>query len=153
LIDKSVDHIIIALGAVMWFVLSLKRKPRLVMFAVLVTLAVISAFASPHNLSSIFLSLTALLSILAIIGVLLYDKFSTTKILEVHPNLSLNYLAMIGIAAGIITTIITSLHLLSIPISSPRNTRDYAFEIFVLINSVSPVLMILLILCFPVKLV
>ncbi len=150
LINKSVDHIIIALSAVVWLALSLKQTPRLVIFAIFGTLAAISASDASHNLSTIIVDITAILSIPAIFSVLTYNRFLPVKILIVHSNLSLNYLAIIGIAIGILTIIITSLQLFPVPVSS-RIVHDYAFDIYVLFNSASPVIMILLIFCFPVK--
>jgi hypothetical protein len=98
----------------------------------------------------VFSDLAALLSIPIIICFLLYDKLSSNRILSTATNLNLIYFSITGIAIGIVAiAIFSALPLFSIP-SVP--IPNYAFGIFVLFSSFSPVLMILLINALPVKL-
>jgi hypothetical protein len=146
IISEYVDNIIIASGTILWLALSIRGRSRFGISAIYSGLTIIAVLA---NLRILF-DIIALMSIPVIISFLIYNKFAYKKVLYINASLSINYLALIGIATGIGGIIISSAPLFSIsPTSIP--IRNYAHDIFLLASSFSPVLMLLLILCFPVK--
>jgi hypothetical protein len=152
IINKQADHLIIAAGIVLWLALSLKGKARFIAPAIYGGIALLAATANHDAI----LDIVALMSIPIIISFFLYDKFVSKKkknwILHTHAyRLLVNYLAMIGVITGCIGLISSITPLLAIP-SDSTYVRNYTYEIFLLFSSLSPVLMILLIGCLPVKL-
>jgi hypothetical protein len=147
IISEYVDNIIIASGTVLWLALSIRGRARFVISAIYSGLTIIAVLA---NLRILF-DIVALMSIPVIISLLIYNKFAYKKVLHINASLSINYIALIGIATGIGGIIISSAPLFSIS-STSLPIRNYAHDIFLLASSYSPVLMVLLILCFPVKL-
>ena len=146
-VNKYVDNIIIVSGIVLWIVLSIRGKARFILIAVLGGLIVISLLAK----ISILLDIIALMSVPIIILFLIYNKFAYKKVLHINTNLSINYLALVGFATVIVSITMSLARFFSISISSIP-IRNYSYDIFLLVSSFSPVLMFLLILCFPVKL-
>jgi hypothetical protein len=147
IIDKYVDNIIIAIGVFLWLILSIHGKARFVIPTIYGGLTAIAVFA---NLRILF-DIIVLTSIPVIILFLIYNKFAYKKILHINTRLSINYIALIGIAIGIVGIIIPVSPLFSISLTS-ISMRNYSYDIFLLASSFSPVLMLLLILSFPVKL-
>jgi len=152
IINKQADHLIIAAGIVLWLALSLKGKARFIAPVIYGGIALLAA-TSNHDA---ILDIVTLMSIPIIISFFLYDKFVSKKkknwILHTHAyRLLVNYLAMIGVITGCIGLISSITPLLAIP-SDSTYVRNYTYEIFLLFSSLSPVLMILLIGCLPVKL-
>ena len=152
IINKQADHLIIAAGIVLWLALSLKGKAR---FIAPVIYGGIALLASTANHDAV-LDIVALVSIPMVISFFLYDRFVSKKknngILHTHASrLLVKYLAMISIITGCIGLISSITVLLAIP-SDSAHIRNYTYEIFLLFSSLSPVLMILLIGCLPVKL-
>jgi hypothetical protein len=152
---RYIDHIIIACGIALWFVLSIRGKARFTASIVYGGLTLIAVLA---NLNS-FLDIIAVMSIPIVLSFLIYNKLACKKkkkILTVsYANLTVNYIAIIGIGIGIISIIVTSApSLFSIMVSSNPSTplRNYTYEIFLLFSSFSPILVLLLINSFPVKL-
>lgn len=152
-INKYIDHIIIVSGIVLWLTLSLRGKVKFVAPAIYVGVTSIAAAASLDTIVDIII----LMSIPVVISFLIYDRFVFKKwkknILNMYANLLLvNYFAIIGSITGIISIIIISLgSLFSIaPNSIP--VRNYVYDIFLIFSSFSPILMLLLISCLPVKL-
>ena len=152
IINKYVDHIIIASGIVLWLTLSLRGKVKFVAPVVYAAIVAITSAASLDMLVDIVI----LMSIPIVISFLIYDRFVYKKwkknILNMYANhLLVNHFAIIGIVTGIISIIISLGPLFSIaPNSIP--VRNYAYDVFLLFSSFSPVLMLLLISCLPVKL-
>jgi len=147
IIDKSIDQIITAAGIVVWLALSVTGKARIVTSA---TYGVITAAAIWTGPSIVF-DIVALISFPIAISLLIYNRFATKKILNVNTKLLLNYLAIAGIATGIVGIITSLAPLFSIPPESFL-VRDYAFDIFLLLSSLSPVIIFFLIIYSPIKL-
>jgi len=148
-INKSLDHIIIVLCLVSWLSLTLVGRLRTVMFVIFGGLVAIGVILD-SNFSTIILDDVALLSIPVVVIISTYNKFVSKKILTSHPDLLPRYVAILSIAIGVITAIISLTRLFSIHESSIA-LKDYAYDIFVLFSSVSPILMVLLIFCIPLK--
>src|SRR5919198_919950 len=144
------DHIIIVSGTILWLELSIRHKAKLVTVITYLAIMVI-AIATKIDL---LLEIEALISIPFIISLLIYNKFSFTRkqIVNTYPNsLFINYVALIGIVIGIIGVIISLSPIFSIqPDSMPLG--NYSYNLFLFFSSFSPVLILLLISCLPVKL-
>ena len=148
IISKNVDHIIISFGMILWLSLSLRGKTRFLASAIYGGLTIVAILFS----LDILLDFMTLISIPLLIALLIYNKLSSKMILQnIHTNLAVNYLAIIGIAVGIVSLLISLAPLFSIS-NTTIPIPNYAYEIFSLVSSFSPILLLLLILCFPVKL-
>jgi len=146
IVDQYTDNIIIVIGTVLWLALSMTGKARVVISAIYGAITLIVALYD-----SVFFDIVALLSIPIIISFLIYNKLAFKKILNCSTNLSLNYVAIFAIGIGIISFIISIAPLFSV---SPQSVpiRDYMYDVFILISSISPALVFSLIVFSPVKL-
>jgi hypothetical protein len=153
IISKYVDHILIVSGIVLWLVLSLKdHKARFVAAVMYGGITIVGIGVK----LIILVDFAALISIPLVICFLIYDRFASKKILNTNQNLYVNYFSIIGIAIGIVGINSSSafpLFSVSSSSSSPSSISipNYAYGIFVLFSSFSPILMILLINAVPVK--
>jgi hypothetical protein len=151
---RYIDHIIITCGIILWFVLFIRGKAR---FAASIIYGGLTLIALLANLSAL-LDIIAVMSIPIIISFLIYNKLACKKkkIPTIpYTNLTINYIAIIGIATGIISIIVSSapsLFSIMAQSSSSIPIRNYAYEIFLLFSSFSPILILLLVNSFPVKL-
>ena len=151
---RYIDHIIITCGIILWFVLFIRGKAR---FAASIIYGGLTLIALLANLSAL-LDIIAVMSIPIIISFLIYNKLACKKkkIPTIpYTNLTINYIAIIGIATGIISVIVSSapsLFSIMAQSSSSIPIRNYAYEIFLLFSSFSPILILLLVNSFPVKL-
>jgi hypothetical protein len=147
-INQHLDHILIAVGIVVWFLLAIKGNGRFYMSSIYAGLAIIGLLFG----FDLFTDIGALSSLPVIIFLLIYDRsVARKKILHADTKLSLNYLAIMGAITGVVGVILSFEPLLSIQLSS--HIRNYAYDIFTLFSIFSPVLMFLIIFCFPVKLI
>ena len=147
IVNRYIDHLIIATGIIAWSVISLHGKARIVItvsYGILTLLAVTSGI-------EILLDITAVIAMPIVICTLIYNRFASRKILITYPNLSINYLALFVIATSFIGIIISIGVLFSLPINLKAPIPNYVFEIFILFSSISPLLMLLLVSCLPVK--
>src|SRR5436309_5910791 len=146
IINEFVDHIIIGYGLVLWLGLSLKGKARIVSSGIYGTITSISVLAGLQTLFDV----VTLLSIPILVSFLIYNKFTSKKLLHAS-NLPLTYFAILGTAIGFSDIIISSAPLFSITEKSIP-IRDYAHAIFLLVSSLSPILVLFLVLGSPFKL-
>ena len=147
IVNRYIDHLIIATGIIAWSVISLHGKARIVItvsYGILTLLAVTSGI-------ELLLDITAVIAMPIVICTLIYNRFASRKILITYPNLAINYLALFVIAASIIGTIVSIGVLFSLPVNLKPTIPNYTFEIFILFSSISPLLMLLLVSCLPVK--
>ncbi len=86
------------------------------------------------NLSTMLLEGVTLLSIRGVIILSIYNKFAPKKILNRHSDLFPRYLTIMSITIGVISDIISLIHLFSTSWSS-IGLPDYAYDIFVLFSS------------------
>jgi hypothetical protein len=151
IINKPIDQLIIISGIAFWLALSVKGKARVIVPGIYGGIILIGAITG--SLSLLF-DIAALISVPFSICLLVYNRYSSRKILNDHTNILIaNYLAIIGFSIGILSVIIAVIPLLSaVRLEALVPLRNYAFEIFLLFSSLCPVLMFLLIACFPVKL-
>lgn len=152
IINRQIDHIIIAGGIVLWLALSLKGKVKFIaalIYGGIALLAVVTNY-------DVLLDIVALMSIPIIISFLLYNRFVSKKknirILERQANfLLINYFAIIGTVISLIGIIVSLAPIFAIPTNS-MNIHNYPYDIFLFFSSFSPALILLLICCLPVKL-
>ena len=147
IINEFVDKLVIVYGTVLWLGLSLRGRARIVSSAVYGVIASISVLAS---LQTLFEALT-LLSIPIIISILIFNRFTSRKILHTT-RLSLTYLVILGIATGFVSIIVSFAPLFSVTENSIP-IPDFAYKIFVLLGTTCPVLILFLIMGSPFKLV
>ena len=147
IVNRYIDHIIIATGVILWCAISLHGKARII---ITVSYGALTLFAITSGIE-ILLDITAVIAILIVICCLTYNRIASKKILTSYPNLSINYIALFVIAACIIGTIVSIGVLFSLPVNLKPTIPNYTFEIFILFSSISPLLMLLLVSCLPVK--
>src|SRR6267143_611053 len=147
IIDKYFDHLIIASGIVLWLALSVMGRAKIVSSAIYGIITIIAVLAKIVTL----LDIAALISIPIVISFLIYNRFAPKKILHIS-NVPLIYLAIMGIIIGFVGIIISSAPLFYIAQKSIP-VHDYAYEIFLLLSRLSPILIFFLIMISPFKLV
>jgi hypothetical protein len=147
-INQYFDHTLIAVGTVMWFLLSIRGRGRFYVSSIYGGLTIVGLVSK----FDVIIDVIALLSVPVVVSLLIYNKLASRKrIVYADSNLILNYIAIIGAITGVAGIILSLEYLLSISLSS--YVRNYAYDIFVLFSTLSPVLMFLIIFCFPVKLI
>src|SRR5918911_1524800 len=150
IINRTADQLIIVIGSSLWLGLSLRGKVRRI---VIPTIYAGTALLTAAANYAMLLDIITLISIPIVLSVLLYDRFdSKKKVLDVRPNiLFVNYVAVLSTVAGIIGIIISLAPIFGVRLSS-FYVRNYPYDIFLLLSSFSPVLILLLISGFPIKL-
>src|SRR5438093_7257711 len=146
IINEFVDQLVIVYGTVLWLGLSLRGRARIVSSA---TYGAITSIAVLASLQTLFEAVT-LLSIPIIISILIFNRFTSRKILHTT-RLSLTYLAILGIATGFVSIIVSFAPLFSVTENSIP-IPDFAYKIFVLLGSICPFLILFLIMGSPFKL-
>src|SRR2546426_4678320 len=146
IINEFVDQIVIVYGTVLWLGLSPRGKARIVSSATYGVVASISVLAS---LQTLFEAVT-LLSIPIIISLLIFNRFTSRKILHTT-KLSLTYLAILGIVISFVSITVSFAPLFSVTENSIP-IPDFAYKIFVLLGSICPFLILFLIMGSPFKL-
>ena len=147
IINRHTDHIIIATGIILWSLLSLRGKARIIIttiYGVATLLAVMSG-------NAILLDIIAIMAIPIVIGTLIYNKLASVKIVNTNSNLYINYIAIIVIVTSIIGITMSIGFLFNPPVNLIPSIPNYMYEIFILFSSLSPLLMLLLVSCLPVK--
>lgn len=145
-----IDHIIVGLLLILWvaFSLRLSRKYN-------VAIAIFAAFFATSailNNDQVLAGIT-LSSLPAIIILLIYNHYSSTKILTNHSSeLTLNYLVVLGIIIGVMGLMFAFAPVFSSHPLSVVSVRNYSYDLFLIFSSLSPVLLLLLIACVPIKL-
>lgn len=149
-INEYVDSVVIGSLLFFWLAISIRKSnTKYIGLGLLGALFVISAVINNDQaLAGITLAaLPALVSLVA------YDRYSPRKILVNQCNgLTLNYLAIIGIVTGIIALAFGVALVIFGSAVDEAPVRNYAYEIFLFFSSFSPVLILLLITAFPIKL-
>src|SRR2546426_12291083 len=137
IVNEFVDHVVIGSLLILWLALSIQHRiPRLMIGA----FAALFVAAAVTNIDPV-LDGIALSALPVIISIFLHDRFSSNKILQSGRGLTRNYLAIIGIITGLISL---SFAISSIAFPSDNEipmVRSYAYDIFLLFSSFSPVLL------------
>jgi hypothetical protein len=148
IVNKFIDHVVIEFGITIWFFLSFRGKTRFYIAFVYGGIALIGLLA---NLSTITDMIT-LISLPLVFFFLSYNKFASKKILDVSSDLAVNYFAIICTVIGSASILMSLPPIFSSPLSS-FPLRNYAYDIFSLFSIFSPILMLLLIFCLPLKMI
>lgn len=153
IISEYFDHLIISLLMLVWLGLSIKeRKVKQIAFLVYGGLTLAGALLGITENIDIVHNISALMALPVIICLLLYESVTHKKILKKNVNLLyLNYLALLGISLGIIGIIISSAPIFAIPEGS-ITIHNFMYDIYLFFSIFSPLLLLLMIICFPIKL-
>lgn len=152
IVNAYIDHVLIGSLLIIWVVLLVKGSKA--KYSIISIFATVFAIAIATRYVPL-LNGVALISLPAIIGLMVYNWHSSTKIFNERysQQLNLNCLLILGMAIGIISLAFSLARLEPgnnlIPIQLPL--RSYAYDLFLLFSSFSPLLLLLLIVCFPVK--
>src|SRR6476620_2983656 len=98
IINRHTDHIIIATGIILWSLLSLRGKARII----ITTIYGVETLLAVTSGNAILLDIIAIMAIPIVIGTLIYNKLASVKIVNTNSNLYINYIAIIVIVTGII---------------------------------------------------
>ena len=153
--NEYVDHVILGSLLIIWLAASLQKSNKTVYYVALgIPAAFLVAAAVANN--ALLREGVALASLPVIVALLLYNKYSAKRILESHhqqQDLTLNYFGIFGIILGVIGLAFAIASVVSSNVAAPTQpVRNYAYDVFVVLSSFSPVLLLLLIVCLPVKL-
>jgi hypothetical protein len=148
IVNNYVDHLLIVSAIVIWIVLSLRSNLR---FAIAIIYGGVYLAGLVMGIA-ILVEITVVTSIPLVASLSIYDKFSSRKILNEHPNLYVSYFSIMVIAFGITGIIISlAIPLLTAPTIS-AHIPNYAYAIFAILGStLSPIFMILIINAAPIK--
>lgn len=149
LITRYFDGIVISSLTLLWLVFSLNGKLTKIVVSVLYGMLLIMAILA--NIATL-LDFTALLSLPMIVFFLSYHKIRIKRkvlVQNISFRLTFNYFVTLSFVMGIITI---AFSLSRIFLSKSIPLHNYPYDLFVLLSSFSPVLLILIFFCFPVKL-
>lgn len=147
--SEYVDHVIIGSLLVLWLTLASRRS--MVQYVVIGVFGILfAATAAASNMPA--LEGIALASLPAIVALLIFNRCSGRKVLrQLFTDLTLNHFAVVGIVIGIMGLALALVPVLfPDPLPQPP-TRNYAYDVYLVLSSFSPVLVLLLITCVPVK--
>lgn len=150
IVDERVDNIVIILATLGLLVLSRMGNLRIIMIGIYGAVSLIAILFY----SAYVLNVVSLVSVPAIAASYFGEKFRGSskdrrvkREKTIDLNLVLNYLAITGIALAVLCILFASSPLLG----SELTIRNYGYDIFLLFSKLSSILLILVISCFPVK--
>lgn len=147
IISKFVDHLVIVLAFSIWFVFSIaSTKVGFLSSIILGLLVGLSVFTN----NELPLDLFAIFTLPTIILLFLYNRFTSKKILKSHYELSANYIVIMALGIGLLSLISVSI---SISLISLDQTivPNYMYDMILLFSLISPVLIMILLGCYPFK--
>ncbi len=143
-IGKDAINIMFVLGTVIWLELSLIGRTRIIVPAIYGGIILAIVLANPE-----LLAVVSLVSIPIMMSLLIFNRFSSRKILNISMMMSASYFAIASVVVSVVSIIVSTAPFFltkSIPL------YDYANDIFLLFSTISPVLIFCLITCSPLKL-
>lgn len=147
-LNEQFDHYIIFACLIALLVLLIKSKKKsLLLVVILGSTFLIAIITNQEKIVEVF----ALVSIPIIVTLLFYNKYSKKKIIQDYAKFTLTFLAIIGLFLGVIGLIMSLGKIFSVP-TEPIFVRDYSYDIFLVLSSFSTFYIVLLITCYPVKL-
>jgi hypothetical protein len=153
-VNEYVDHVIIGSLFVFWLIVSMSKSRASYVGIGIVAALFVAAAAAGNDQALDGISVAALPALVALILCDRYFLGDRKKILANQCELMPNYLAIIGIVLGVIALILAlSPVIFSSP--SPEGTsliRNYGHEVFLLLSRLSPILLVILVSSYPVKL-
>lgn len=150
IVSEYIDHVIIGSLLFLLVIFSLQRsKVGYVITSAFIAFFIVSAISYNDSI----LDAIALASLPSAICLLIYNYYSKHLLHVFQQDLFKNYLAIIGIILGLVSFVFAIPSIVSTDdIGQPVIIRSYAHDIFLLLSTLSPILLLLLIACFPVKL-
>ncbi|AIC16429.1 hypothetical protein NVIE_021690 [Nitrososphaera viennensis EN76] len=146
IINEFVDHVIIGALLIVWLLISINSKIGRLLTGILAILLII---VSVFNFRSVLEGLS-LISFPTIVFFLMFVKFFSGKWpASFRPSLIVNYISIVGLIVGLLGLTSAILHVAP---SNILESNNYSYVIFLLFSSFSPILMLLLIMSFPIKL-
>lgn len=151
IISHYIDQLLILIGTFVWLISFLNSVKGKVLICAVYGVSILVALFFPKEFLPLFMTLV---SVPMIGTLLLYDNFAPKrlKILRWSSALSLNYLWIIASMFGILSLAFSLALLLPFSIQTSEFLHDFAFEIFLMLAAFSPVFILLLIFCVPLKL-
>lgn len=146
IVNEFVDHVVIGSLFVIWLIITVQTKIGRI---ITITFAVIIAVAACTEHDAI-LDGTALTALPLVFLLLVCNRYFQKTFDFRSSRLTISYISVIGIVIGLASFSI-AVSSLVFP-DSDSSTRDYAYEIFLLFSSFSPILILILITSFPIKL-
>jgi hypothetical protein len=147
--NEYVDHIIIGSLLTLWIAFS-STKTRISYIAIGIFSVLFAISVVMHNYY--VLDGVALSSLPAIAGLVLYNKYSVRRILTGQSlELTQNYFALLGIILGVFGLVFTLFLIFHSNLMFGTPIRNYAYDVFLIFSRLSPILILLLIACIPVK--
>lgn len=146
--NAFVDHFIIGVLLILWLVFAIRiSKTSWIAIGAVIAFFTIN-MAIRHD---IVLADIAIASLPLILSIQIYDRYSDKKILNTQSlKLMVNYSTILGIVIGIIG-IALALIPVALGVSPKLIIRNYAYDLFLIFSSTSPILALLLVTCIPVK--
>jgi hypothetical protein len=148
IVNEYVDHVVISALLIIWLAFSIQRSKA--GNATILIIAALFSVTAVVNYDQV-LDAIALSALPALAALLLYSRYSR-QILHYNSELWIDYLAIVGIAIGIISFAFAVSNIAADNAAGYPIDRNYAYGVFLIFSSASPVLLLLLITCFPVKL-
>jgi len=147
IISESADHIIISALLLLFLVFSIKNiRIKIITSSIYSVIFLIGLLINSDFVFTVF----SLSSIPIIITFFIITKYFSKRFFNEYSQLTKNYIALIAIGLGI-----TGLFFAFIPIfSGPTDEvieKNYVYEIYLFLSSFSPFYILLLIGCYPVK--
>ncbi len=143
-VNKNVDQIVIVVGTALWLLLSLLNRLK-IMSGIYIGVAILAI------VNHTAFDVSVLSSFPLVMSLLIYHRVSSFKILKIKEDLYLNYLAIFFTVLTSVSFIISLLPLLSVQ-SNKIITKDYAYFVFLIFSSISPILIFFVIISSSVKL-
>jgi hypothetical protein len=154
IVNEYLDHVIITVATIVWLTLtSSEKKIKTATFLAYMVICFAGTILEVGTGATmgihLFLGITALAAVPAIIALLIYQRI-TTKVVNNDMMLLVNYSSLLGIAFGIIGIIIMSLPFFGVSENS-LPIPNYMYHVFLFLSVFAPFLLALLIMCAPVK--
>jgi hypothetical protein len=149
IVSEYIDHFIIAALFVIWLFFSIGNfKAKYIGIGMLSALLIVfSVLPSRLGLGAI-----ALLSLPTIVVLIVYNwRAKNNLVQDQSTDLVYNYASIVGIVVGAISLLIAMVPIITGNLLQIQ-VRSFAYDVFLVLSSFSPVLLLLLITCIPTKL-
>ena len=151
IISKQSDQILVSCLALLWLILCIRNKKGRLLISLIYGISVAAAILLG---SPLLREVTAVLSLPMVIFFLLFYKIQTIKSVDKQKNtptsfdLTANYLSIMGIILGILSIVVYSGRIV---FETSFSVYNYTYAIFLFFSSFSPLFLLTLAFCFPVK--
>jgi len=148
LINQNYDNLILLSLLLLWIIFSIREiKLKTILIGLILPIAIISFLQN-----NIIFEIILLSSLPSILIISIYDRRFQKKILNNLSRITGNYIVLTGLGLGFLSFITISGSLFAIS-PDPFLERNLVYEISLLIASISPIYLIILYFCFPIKII